>query len=133
MNDIVDDTLRHWRRSTFEWGQRDCMLSIGDYIAARTGTDISKYYRGRYDTEAGALAEVEAAGGVAGLVDLTGLRRCLNPGRGDVLAVDTGDATVGALCTGDGAAMRLERGVIVVRLRFVRIVQAWRMPDGETR
>jgi len=130
MTDDVDRTLQIWRSTPFEWGARDCMLSIGDYIARRGGKDVSQAFRGSYTTEAGALAHVAASGGCTGLVDMTGIPRTDDPKRGDVVVFFTGEIEVGALCTGEGIAMRLERGVIEVPLRLVRrsIVQAWSVP-----
>lgn len=129
MTDAVDQTLALWRRTTFEWGARDCMLSIGDYIAARGGQDVTGRYRGTYGDEAGAMAHMAAAGGATGLVDATGLRECLErPCRGDVVVIDISGDGIGALCTGDSVAVRLERGVAEISLRFVRIVKAWQCP-----
>jgi len=129
MTDAVDDTLRLWRSTTFEWGDRDCMLSIGDYIAARGGLDVASRYRGTYDSEAAALAHMTAAGGATGLVDATGLQETATPRRGDVCVIDVGGEGIGALCTGEGVAVRLERGVAEIGIRFVRIIKAWQCPQ----
>lgn len=129
MTDAVGRTLALWRSTPFQWGQRDCMLSVGDYIASRGGKDVTGLFRGSYSDEAGALAHMAAYGGACGLVDLTGVRETAEPRRGDVLVVDVGDGQgVGALCTGDGVAMRLERGVIEVTTRFIHITKAWSCP-----
>lgn len=137
MIDIVDDTLRLWRSSPFVWGgvlphragHGDCMLSIGEYIAARGGRDVTGMFRGQYGDEAGALAQMALHGGATGLVDMTGLNRTADPARGDVVVIDTGTETlIGALCTGSAIAARLERGVIEVHRRFVTVVQAWEIP-----
>lgn len=130
MTDIVDDTLKFWRRHPFVWGAADCLLSIGDYIAARGGHDVSALFRGTYDSEAGAMAHIERYGGVEGLIDLTGLVR-IDPAdakRGDVMVLDTGDVMVGALCTGSGVAARVDRGVVEVSRRLVTTPYAWRVP-----
>lgn len=137
MTDHVDETLRLWRSAPFTWGgtvphvpgRGDCLLSIGDYIAARGGVDVSECFRGTYSTEAGAIAHLEAHGGPVGLVDLTGLPHTDAPARGDVVVIDTGEGVhIGALCTGPGIAARLERGVIEISLRFAVIVQGWKVP-----
>lgn len=124
---IVTETLKMWRTTPFVWGARDCMLSIGDYIMLRTGIDAVTRFRGTYDDEAGALAHVAAYGGIAGLVDLTGLPRTETPMRGDVVALCTGETQVGALCTGDTIAARLERGIVEINMRFVTIAAAWKI------
>jgi hypothetical protein len=128
MTDRVDRTLARWRSSGHIWGQSDCLLSIGDYIAAHGGQDVAGRFRGTYDSEAGALAMKDAYGGAIGLVDLTGLAHTDDMQRGDVCVVDTGEIHVGALCTGSGVAMRLAHGVVELEHRFVRIVQAWKVP-----
>lgn len=129
MIDDVDITLARWRSTPFVWGDADCMLSIGDYIALRGGLDVTGDFRGSYDTEVGALARMASCGGPAGLVDSTGLERTDEPQRGDVVVFDpgqTGDG-IGALCTGRGIAARLPRGVIEIDRRFVTILHAWKV------
>lgn len=129
MKDLVDHTLSHWRRTPFAYGAEDCMLSIGRYIAAAGGADITESFAGRYSTHGDALAAMAAAGGFAALVEEAGARRISDaPRRGDVLGLiyDSNDL-IGALCTGDSAAVRLERGVAEVSLRFVQIEGVWRV------
>lgn len=126
MTDRIDSTLREWRSTPFVWGDRDCLLSVGDYIARCGGKDVTGLFRGTYDDETGAMAHVERYGGVCGLIDLTGIPRTASPVRGDAVALDTGAGViVGALCTGDGIAARLERGVIEINRRFVSLAGAW--------
>jgi len=128
MTDRIDETLRLWRSTPFVYGQSDCMLSVGDYIAAFGGRDVTARFRGTYDDEAGALAHVGVCGGISGLVDMTGLARVDRPARGDVVCLNTGLVEVGAICTGSGIAARLERGVIELDMRLVKITQAWKVP-----
>lgn len=126
LHDSVDRTLSLWRSTAFEYGQADCMLSVGDYIASQGGQDVTGLFRGCYSTEAEALVRMARYGGACGLVDLTGLARTDTPRRGDVCVVDTiGGIEVGALCTGDGIAVRLERGIIEVKMRLIKIVASW--------
>lgn len=128
--DAVDRTLKLWRSTLFEWGERDCMLSVGDHVASVGGVDITPEYRGTYATEAAALARVAADGGAVAIFTRFGLPDRLGaPARGDIGLIDTGDGDgIGALCTGDAVALRLERGVIEVTLRFVRVIKAWQCP-----
>jgi len=128
MTDHVDATLKLWRSTPFQYGDSDCMLSIGDYLASRDVLDVTGRFRGTYDDEAGALAHVAACGGVCGLINLTGLAHTDGPARGDVVCLFTGEFEVGAICTGDMIAARLERGVIEVDMRLVTIVQSWKVP-----
>lgn len=127
MTDHVDKTLSLWRSTPFAYGQADCMLSVGDYIASRGGLDVTGLFRGRYTDEAGALDRMAAYGGAMGLVDMTGIERCDCPERGDVVVIDTGSVHVGGLCTGSFVALRLDRGIVEFPMRFVRIVQAWKV------
>lgn len=135
MTDLVDSTLRLWRSQPFQYGGTvphvpgvgDCMLSIGEYLASCGLTDVTGMFRGRYNDEAGALAQMTAYGGAVGLVDMTGAIRTDAPVRGDVVVIDTGQVDIGTLCTGDRIAARLDRGVVEIPLRFVRVVQSWKV------
>jgi len=129
--DIVDETLREWRSGVFEYGQTDCMLSIGRYLARTGHRDVTGQFIGRYDTQEGALAHMLDHGGVAGLMALAGAAvKDGAPERGDVLEVLYQDEEmlcgIGGLCTGIAVAMRLERGMVEVNLRFVRWRGGWR-------
>lgn len=127
--DAVDRTLKFWRTVPFEWGDQDCMLSVGDYIASRGGLDVATRFRGTYSTEEGAKAHIDAHGGASGLIDLTGIPRVEGePERGDVLAVCLGGEEIGGICTGGMVAVRLQRGVGEALLRFVQLKGIWRCP-----
>jgi hypothetical protein len=128
--DVVDETLREWRAGAFVYGQTDCMLSIGRYLARTGHKDVTGQFIGQYDTHEGALAQMLDHGGVAGLMALAGavpLRS--KPARGDIVEALYQDEAIlcgiGALCTGDGVALRLERGMIELSLRFIRYRGAW--------
>lgn len=106
------------------------MLSIGDYLASRGAVDVTGRFRGTYSDEAGARALMAEFGGMPGFMALVGVIPVDRPQRGDVVALAPGEGVehVGALCTGDGIAARLERGVIEVSGRLVRIDGAWSCP-----
>ncbi len=129
MTDLVDLTLREWRSHPFIYGASDCMLSCGKYVAAAGGRDITGDFLGRYSTQGEALEIMEAHGGAGGLFAEMGLERVEGkPRRGDLLEIiHTEIDTIGALCTGSGVAVRLERGVAEVDLRFVKWRGAWRV------
>ncbi len=127
-HDHIDRLLQLWRSTPFVYGESDCMLSVGDYLASRGVLDVTGQFRSTYNDEAAALAHVAAFGGVCGLIDLTGLQRTASPARGDVVCLWTGEIEVGAVCTGIGIAARLERGVVEVDMRLVKIVQSWKVP-----
>lgn len=131
MTDIVDRTLKHWRQTAFEYGASDCLLSVGDYIVDCGGPDALASFRGTYDTHDEAMGHVEANGGPEGLLDRFGLPR-IDPAsakRGDVVVILPGDGEtgVGGICTGEGIALRSERGVIEVSRRFVKLLFAWKV------
>lgn len=98
------------------------MLSIGDYLAAAGLKDVTGLFRGSYDTEEGAQAHLDANGGCAGLIDMTGAQRISEPPRRGDVAVVQG---VGAICTGEGFALRLDRGVVEINARFVKPEGVW--------
>lgn len=129
--DAVDQLLQTWRRTGFEWGQSDCLLSVGDYIASRGGLDVAGGFRGTYTTESEAMTLMRDAGGAEGLIDRTGLERGVSPERGDVVVIDaSGDGDgIAAICTGPGIAARLERGVVEVNKRLVTVLHVWKVPQ----
>ncbi|AJA07473.1 hypothetical protein SKP52_02710 [Sphingopyxis fribergensis] len=124
--DLVDETLREWRRAAFVYGQSDCMLSIGRYLAKAGHKDVTGQFLGRYTTAEGAEAQMAAHGGVAGLIALAGAApKPGAPARGDVLEIAYDGGSIGGLCTGDCAAVRLDRGVVELKLRFVTVLGVW--------
>jgi|TARA_R100000093_G_scaffold56468_2_gene29274 hypothetical protein len=126
--DIVDHTLREWRRSPFVYGQSDCMLSIGKYLAAAGAKDVTDMFAGKYSTHEGALEQMASHGGCGGLIAMTGAVPVNDePMRGDVLEVAHGEDTIGGLCTGGMVAVRLDRGVVEVALKFVEWRGVWRV------
>lgn len=136
MTDRVDDTLKAWRRTAFDYGEADCLLSIGDYLKDAAGLPNVDDWRGTYHTETEALALIEAHGGADAIIRQVGLPE-IEPSdaqRGDIVVIDAltnegPGSTIGALCTGPGVAARLERGVIEIDRRRVRITHAWRVPN----
>jgi hypothetical protein len=125
MIDQVDQTLKLWRASGFIWGDTDCMLSIGDHIARCGGQDVTGEFRHTYDDERGAVTTLEASGGPCALIERTGLFSTETPVRGSIVVADWGGPVLASLCTGQGVAARLMRGVAEIDLRFVKIIKAW--------
>ena len=89
-------------------------------------------FRGTYTNVIGAMRHMRQFGGVAGLVEMTGIERVEGPPqRGDVVALITPDCEggeVGAICTGDMIAARQSRGVVEVQTGMVRWSGVWRCP-----
>lgn len=130
MTDLVDQTVAEWRAGTFVYGETDCMLSIGRYLARSGHEDVTGLFVGRYNDHAGAVAQMAEHGGVSGLMALAGaVAKDGAPERGDVVEVlcreGEEDIGIGALCTGDSIALRLERGVVEVNARLIRIGGVW--------
>ena len=128
MTDAVDETLRLWRRTVFQWGTTDCCLSAADYVLLMTGSDPAPEFRDVYDTEVEAVRLIENAGGVVALLDSRELLlRARWPDRGDLVVIWTGAEQVVGLCTGQGAAFRLPRGVKETDLRFLTVIACWKV------
>ena len=86
------------RRATpFAWGGHDCCLFAADAVLALTGVDRAATWRGRYATEAGAMALLSRPGGLYGLMreveDIFGVRQVppLLAQRGDTALVQPGN------------------------------------------
>ena len=125
MTDVLEDTLTMWKRTVFEWGKTDCLLSVADYIVDCGGPDGGAAFRGMYNTEAAAFAHMDAHGGAAALIDATGLARTDEPVSGDVVVIETTDGDVAGLLYADTVAVRREQGVAFLGMRFVTIAAAW--------
>ncbi|MEC3912198.1 hypothetical protein U5A82_17465 [Sphingobium sp. CR2-8] len=128
--DIVDETLTEWRRGKFVYGQSDCMLSIGKYLARTGHKDVTDQFVDRYDTHEGAVAMMAAHGGVAGLMALAGAKPKDGPAeRGDVVEVlykdEDEEGSIGGICTDGFVAMRREGYVTEVRVGLLSIGGVW--------
>lgn len=121
-----DKLLEYWRRTVFEWGWTDCMLSVADYIHACGGREIASQFRGTYSTREQALARMRAAGGAEALADATGLMRTASPGRGDVVVIDFAEGVAG-VHTGHSIAFRRERGVAEISHRLIPVKTGWKI------
>ena len=126
---MIEQTLKLWRQSAFVYGETDCLLSVGDYIALCGGPDVPARFRGTYDDAAGAMRHVAAHGGPEAIIRLCGMVE-IDPAdaqRGDIVIMDPGGGqmVLGGICTGPGVAARAERGVIEVDRRFVTLTHAW--------
>lgn len=67
LDPAVQATLSLWRRSTFVWGETDCIMATCNHVRDCTGIDPAAPWRGTYHDEDGARAIYEAHGGVLGL------------------------------------------------------------------
>ena len=124
----VEATVSLWRRTKFEWGKTDCILSVCDHVQAVTGIDPAAPWRGTYDSQDGAQAIHEAYGGVLALMDhgmaLAGLSRC-EPSCGLPVVADVRGNAVAGVQGEHFVAFRLaNQGVFQCR---AKILGAWRI------
>lgn len=129
MMDPLDKTLSHWRKTPFAYGSEDCVLSVLRYAAELGAKDVVPLYAGQYDDQEGALWTMEDAGGFAALIESCGAVPVNGPPeRGDIVGVVMGDGDcIGGLCTGGMIAMRLERGVVEIAARLLKLKGVWRV------
>lgn len=125
--DIIDQTLKKWRQSQLIWGETDCLLSVNDYLVDCGYSDYGGPFRGKYKDEAGALKFITDAGGELAIMSRPKLHVTDKPERGDIMLVEFAGRKIAALCLGNSAAMRLVRGVCEIDIRFVKIIEAWKV------
>lgn len=126
--DIVDVTLREWRRHPHQYGVNDCVLSAAAYFVSIGAAVEMPAFTGTYDNHDDAMIVLAELGGMERAMEIIGGTPVDGaPQRGDVIGLiaDT-DYVIPALCTGDSVAARLERGVAEVNLRFVAWRGVWR-------
>tara|TARA_R110000868_G_scaffold305573_8_gene566639 strand:- start:2992 stop:3402 length:411 start_codon:yes stop_codon:yes gene_type:complete len=128
--DIVQETLTEWRRGKFVYGQSDCMLSIGRYLAKTGHKDVTGQFVGTYDDHDGAKAQIAANGGIPGLMALAGARpKDGPPEHGDVVEIlykdEDEEGSIGGLCVNGFVAVRREDYVTEVRLSLLNIAGIW--------
>ena len=126
--DLVDETLREWRRHPHEYGINDCVLSAAAYFMALGVTEQMPWFAGTYADGDAAMEVLAELGGMPQAMEIVGGTLVEGePQRGDFIGLlaET-DYPIPALCTGDRVAVRLERGVVEVPLKFVKWQGVWR-------
>lgn len=134
--DLVDETLREWRRHPHQYGVNDCVLSAAAYFVSLGAAAAMPWFAGTYDDDVSAMAVLAQLGGMPCAMEIVGGTLVEGePRRGDFIGLRAdADYVIPSLCTGDSVAARLERGVIEIRLKFVRWQGVWRgVPAGATR
>ena len=126
MNDIVSETLKKWRQTSFVWGSDDCLLSLADYLVDCGYDDFGAIFRGTYNDETGAKNHVLNWGGEINLISSTGLQSCSEIERGDIVLTVI-NSNITGLCTGDNIAFRTERGVVEIGKKYLNIIHAWKV------
>lgn len=119
------DTLALWRRSTFIWGETDCIMATMNHVREVTGIDPAAPWRGIYSDEAGAMGIYSAWGGVLALVThgmaLAGFRQG-EATDGAAVVCRIGDKEVAGIVNGNRVAFMMERGCMETR---APILAAW--------
>lgn len=131
--DLVDETLRQWRRHPHQYGVNDCVLSAASYFIAAGALAQTPWFAGTYSDSDEAMAVLAELGGMERAMEIVGGTLVdEHPRRGDIIGLlADAEYVIPALCTGDGVAARLERGVIEISLRFVKWRGIWRaLPVG---
>lgn len=126
--DVVDETLRGWRRRPHRYGVNDCVLSAAAFFVATGAAPRMPWFAGTYDDHDSAMVLLAELGGMERTMEIIGGTPVEGPPqRGDFIGLLTeAKYVIPSLCTGDGVAARLERGVIEMSLRFVQYRGVWR-------
>lgn len=125
---MVRDFLRQAAREPFVYGQWDCAMTVANWVREVMGSDPAPALRGSYRTRLGWMRIVKRAGGlpalVGGLAERAGMVRCAGDRPGDIGVVDCpGVGPAGAIRTGRGWAVKLDRGLLVGEMSALA---AWR-------
>ena len=125
MNDVVSETLKKWRQTSFGYDNgNDCLLSLADYLIDCGYPDFGKKFRNTFTDEKGAYSHIKQYGGEEFIIDETGLKRCEIPNRGDIVLIKL-KRNVAGLFLGNEIAFRTNRGVIEISSKFVEISHCW--------
>jgi len=126
--DLVDETLRDWRRHPHQYGINDCVLSAAAYFVKAGSALAMPSFTGTYDNNDDAMLILAEYGGMASMMEFVGGAAIDGPPErgGFIGLLADADYVIPCLCTGDNVAARLERGVIEVRLRLVAWRGVWR-------
>jgi hypothetical protein len=131
--DPVFAIINRWQVIPFQWGERDCITLVADYVRLRTGQDPAADLRLTYST-AGECQRVtrfftDPLGVVAPRMEAAGLSLTETPRRGDVgvVLLDLGASVHphGAICLGGGvwAVKTQESGVLA--MAPLKVLAAW--------
>jgi len=126
--DIVDETLRQWRRHPHQYGVNDCVLSAAAYFVSVGAASAMPTFAGTYCDNDEAMILLAELGGMETTMELVGGTPVEGePQRGDIVGLlADADYVIPALCTGDRIVVRLERGTIEVPLKLVQWRGVWR-------
>ncbi|RZJ19129.1 MAG: hypothetical protein EON91_02730 [Brevundimonas sp.] len=108
-------------------GERDCALTVADWVMTATGCpDPAAHLRGRYRTALGRERLLRKLGGLeavmADCAAKASLAEVTNPVRGDVGLIEAGRRGFAAICLGGRWAVK---GLGVEVLTPDRVIRAW--------
>lgn len=122
-------TTRHIKTPS-QWGESDCILKVADAVEAVTGNDLARTMRGKYHTELGAakLLKKRKCDNVEQLLDkyFEPVGRLMAQ-RGDVVAVDQGDAIAAGYVTEYGVAVASPSGLAFIPQTSPSIRKAYKV------
>jgi uncharacterized membrane protein len=121
----------------FAWGTNDCALFAADGVQSFTGTDLAAEFRGKYSTEAGALATIKSVTGGATIADAAawcatkhGLVELVHPlmaQRGDLVICTDAGRDISGLVHLSGRHIVAVGADGLLRLPITNVVRAWRV------
>ncbi len=119
--------IRAAMRREFVWGEFDCILFCTDWVRIQNGIDPAARWRGRYHTEAEALAIIDGFGSLAALCDegYSGILDRCAPQDALVGVIETPQGDVGAVRASASWVILAERGIGRRRFDTVATVAAW--------
>lgn len=132
MNDVVSQTLKKWRQTTFGYdNENDCLLSLADYLVDCGYPDFGKKFRGTFSDEKGAMDHVENYGNIENMINETSsLETVDQPRRGDVVLVRFTDVNfLAGIFTGNSVMFRSDAGVLNMTVSACRIVKTWKVEN----
>jgi hypothetical protein len=140
MHDASKTTPSAWRErlgaliearmaTPFAWGSHDCCMWAANCVLAVSGVDLAAEYRGEYSTAAGAVALLQAAGGIEAMGARAGAPiPVLMAALGDVGLIVLDDRSLLAVCVGDHWLAPAAGGLAARPLNEAS--RAWRVAHG---
>jgi hypothetical protein len=137
----LDAYLRDAATKPFAWGTTDCCLFAADAVLAMTGVDIADDFRGKYGTQAEALALIKTVTGGTTVTDAIvhcatkfGLMEWLKADgspcplmakRGDLCAVLNDGNIIAGVIELSGRYVACQGDAGLIRLQLSAIQRAW--------
>lgn len=129
------DFLIERANNPFQWGVNDCALFAADAILAYTGVDIADEFRGKYNTEFGALKTIRqitlgssVADAAVYCAEKHGLAEHAYPlmaKRGDLVLVENGGTLIAGIVHLNGRQVAVVTDTGLQRLPITHIKRSW--------